>query len=185
MYNDVLAKAEQKMQATADALGRDLAGIRTNRATPALVEHLKVDYADAQFPIRQVAGISASGATQLVIQPWDPTSIKSIEKSILKSDLGLTPRIDGNLIRLNIPPLSLERRQELIKITKRRAEEAKVSIRNERRDAADALKKLEKDGEISQDDQKRSMDRLQKLTDGFIDRAEKALEAKEKELLEV
>jgi ribosome recycling factor len=185
MYNEVLTQAELKMQATADALGRDLAGIRTNRASPALVEHIKVDYAEAQFPIRQLAGISAAGAAQLVIQPWDPTSMKAIEKAILKSDLGLTPRIDGNLLRLNIPPLSQERRQELIKVTKRRVEEAKVSIRNERRDAAEVLKKLEKDGDISQDEHKRAMDRLQMLTDSFIDKTEKAREAKEQELLEV
>jgi ribosome recycling factor len=185
MNNDVLFQAEAKMQASADALGRDLSGIRTNRASPALVEHLKVEYAEAQFPIRQVAGISAAGPTQLVIQPWDPNSIKSMEKAILKSDLGLTPRIDGNLIRLNIPPLSQERRQELIKVTKRRVEEAKVAIRNIRRDAAEDLKKLEKDGDISQDEHKRSMDKLQMLTDGFIIKTDKAREAKEKELLEV
>lgn len=173
------------MQASADALTRELAAIRTNRATPALVEHIKVDYADVPTPLKHIAGISAAGATQLIIQPWDPSSTKNVEKAILKSNLGLTPSIDGNLIRLNIPPLSQERRQELIKVVRRRVEEGKITMRNMRRDSAEALRQMEKDKEISQDEHKRAMDRLQLLTDSFISKADKAREQKEKELLEV
>lgn len=185
MTDEVLAEAEVKMKASDDALLRDLAGIRTSRAAPALIENVKVDYAGVATPLKHIAGISSSGASLLIVQPWDPTSIGVIGKAILKSNLGLTPNIDGNIIRLNIPPLTEERRQELIKIVRKRVEEAKVSIRNLRRDTAEDIKKLEKNKEISQDEQKRAMDRLQKLTDSFIDSTEQARQDKEKELLEV
>lgn len=185
MTDEVLAEAEAKMQASSDALLRELAAIRTSRAAPALIEHVKVDYAGSEMPLKHIAGISSSGASLLIVQPWDPTSIRSIEKAILKSNLGLTPNIDGNIIRLNVPPLSEERRQELIKLVRTRTEEGKVSIRNLRRDAADDIKRMEKDKEISQDEQKRAMDRLQRLTDSFIDIAEQTRQSKEKELLEI
>jgi ribosome recycling factor len=183
--DEVLAEAEVKMQASSDALLRELTAIRTSRASPALIEHVKVDYAGVDTPLKHIASISASGASLLIVQPWDPTSTRSIEKAILKSNLGLTPNIDGNSIRLNIPPLSEERRQELIKVVRRRVEEGKIAIRNLRRDTAEELKRLEKSKEISQDEQKRAMDRLQKLTDSFIDSAEQARQDKERELLEV
>jgi len=183
--DEVLAEAEVKMQASSDAMLRELAAIRTSRATPALIEYVKVDYVGAVTPLKHIASISSSGANLLIIQPWDPSSIRSIEKAILKSSLGLTPNIDGNIIRLNIPPLSEERRQELIKIVRRRVEEGKIAIRNLRRDTAEDLKRQEKNKEISQDEQKRAMDILQKLTDSFIDSAEQARQGKEKGLLEV
>jgi ribosome recycling factor len=185
VIEEVLSQTEVKMQASVNALARELATIRTNRATPALIEHIKVDYAGVPTPLKHIAGISSSGANLLTIQPWDLGSTKSIEKAILKSNLGLTPNIDGNLIRLNIPPLSQERRQELIKVVRRRVEEGKIAIRNLRRDTAEELKRLEKDKEISQDEHKRAMDMLQMLTDSFIDSAEQARLKKEQELLEV
>jgi ribosome recycling factor len=185
MSDEVLFDTEKKMESSIDALRQELATIRTGRATPALIEHVKVDYAGVPTPLRHIAGISASGANLLTIQPWDPLSLKSIEKAILKSNLGLTPSSDGNVIRLNIPPLSEERRQELIKIVRGRVEEGKIEIRNLRREAADELKQLEKNKEISQDEHKRAMDTLQKLTDSFIDGTEQARQAKEAELMEV
>jgi ribosome recycling factor len=185
MIEEILLTADQKMQATLEALKRDLSGIRTGRATPAMVEHVRVEYAETTMPINHIAGISTSGANLLIIQPWDPGSLKAIEKAILKSNLGLTPNNDGTVIRLTVPPLSNERRQELIKIVKARVEDSKVIIRNIRRDASDGLKNLEKDKKISQDDHKRAQEKLQKLTDSFINLADKAREDKEKELMEV
>jgi ribosome recycling factor len=185
MIDEVLTQAEAKMKASDDALTRELSTIRTSRATPALIENLKVEYAGSPMPLKHIAGISASGANLLVVQPWDPNAVGCVGKAILKSNLGLTPNIDGNIIRLNIPPLTEERRQELIKIVRRRVEDGKVTIRNIRRDTVDHLKKLEKDKEISQDDQKRAMDMLQKLTDSFIDIADQARQQKEKELAEI
>ena len=185
MIEDVLQKAEEQMQTSVDVLKQELASIRTGRATPALIEHLKVDYAGIPTPLRHIAGISASGASLLIVQPWDPTSITSIEKAFLKSNLGLTPSTDGNIIRLNIPPLSEERRQELIKVVRKRVEEGKIAIRNLRRDAADKLKKMERDKEISQDEHKRTLDKVQMLTDSFVDSAGKAGHDKETELMEV
>ena len=185
MIEDVLQKTEERMQTSVDVLKQELASIRTGRATPALIEHLKVDYAGVPTPLRHIAGISVSGASLLIVQPWDPTSIASIEKAFLKSNLGLTPSTDGNIIRLNIPPLSEERRQELIKVVRKRVEEGKIAIRNLRRDAADKLKKMERDKEISQDEHKRTLDKVQMLTDSFVDSAGKAGHDKETELMEV
>lgn len=185
MIEKILLTMDQKMQASVDALKRDLVGIRTGRATPAMVEHVKVEYADTIMPINHIAGISTSGANLLIIQPWDPGSLKAIEKAILKSNLGLTPSNDGVVIRLNVPPLSNERRQELIKIVKARVEECKIVIRNIRRDTAEEFKKLEKDKEISQDEHKRTQDKIQRLTDSFINLADDARQDKEKDLMEV
>ena len=185
MIEEVLFQAEQKMEASVEALKRELASIRTGRASPVLVDHLKVEYGGTVMPLKHIAGISASGASLLIIQPWDPTSVSAIEKAILKSSLGLTPNIDGSTIRLNIPPLTEERRQELIKMVKKRIEEGKVEIRNIRRDAIDELKKLEKDKEISQDDHKRAAGKVQMLTDSFTAITEKAGQDKEAELMEV
>ena len=185
MIEETLLNTEEKMLASVDALKRELASIRTGRATPGLVEHIKVDYAGVPTPLRHIAGISASGASLLVIQPWDPGSIQSIEKAILKSNLGLTPSTDGNTIRLNIPPLSEERRLELTKIVRRMVEEDKIVIRNLRHEALDKLRKLERDKEISEDEHKRAVNKLQMLTDSFIDRADEAGRDKETELMEV
>ncbi len=185
MDSRILWDTEEKMQKSIELLRRELASIRTGRATPTLIEHIKVEYAGVPTPLNQLAGISAPGARLLVIQPWDRSSIHSIEKAILKSDLGLTPVNDGNVIRLNIPQLTEERRQELVKIVRKRVEEKKVVIRNLRREAMDELKGLEKNKEISQDEHKRAQTQLQKLTDSFIADTEQIGQDKEAELMEV
>ncbi len=185
MIDHVLPRTEEKMKTSVGVLKRELATIRTGHATPALVEHIKVEYAGVAVPLNQIAGVSAPAARLLVIQPWDRSSIHSIEKAILKSDLGLNPVNDGIVIRLNIPELTEERRQELTKIVRRRVEEGRVAIRNLRREAMNELKGLEKDEGISQDEHKRTLDQLQKLTDSFIANIEKIGRDKEEELLEV
>ncbi|MFA5316568.1 MAG: ribosome recycling factor [Dehalococcoidales bacterium] len=185
MTDQILLKAKDKMNRSAEALRIELASIRTGRAAPGLVEHIKVDYAGVPTPLRSLAAVATPDARMLVIQPWDKSTIGSIEKAILKSDLGLTPSSDGNVIRINIPPLSEERRQELIKLVHRRVEERKVILRNLRRDAMDELKTLEKDKTISQDEQRRALEQLQKITDGAIHLTELIGEEKETELKEV
>ena len=185
MASQTLQNIEEKMQASIEVLKRELASIRTGHATPTLIEHIKVEYAGVPTPLNQIAGISAPGASLLVIQPWDQGCIHSIEKAILKSDLGLTPTSDGRVIRLNIPPVTEERRQELIRIVRKRVEERKVAIRNLRHEAMDELKGLEKNKDISQDELKRALDQLQKLTDGFVANADQIGRDKEAELIEV
>jgi len=185
MVSSSLQNTEAKMRASVEGLKWELATIRTGHATPALVEHLKVEYAGALTPLNQIAGISAPEARLLVIQPWDRASIPSIEKAILKSDLGLNPTIAGNIIRLVLPPLSVERRQELTKMVRKRVEERKIVIRNLRRDAMGELKELEKNKDISQDAHKRALDQLQRLTDKFIADIEQIARDKEAELMEV
>jgi len=185
MVSSTLWNIEEKMQASVEGLKSELATIRTGHATPALIEHMKVEYAGVPTPLNQIAGISAPGARLLVIQPWDRGSIPSIEKAILRSDLGLNPTTDGNVIRLNLPPLSEERRQELTKMVRRRVEERKIVIRNLRHDAMGGLKGLEKNKDISQDEHKRALDQLQKLTDSFIADIEQIARDKEAELMEV
>jgi ribosome recycling factor len=185
MSSSALRNTEEKMRASVEGLKRDLATIRTGHATPALVEHLKVDYAGALLPLNQIAGISAPEARLLVIQPWDRASIPSIEKAILKSDLGLNPTIAGNVIRLVIPPLSVERRQELTKVVRKRVEERKIMIRNLRRDGMSELKGLEQNKAISQDEHRRALDQLQRLTDRFIADIDHIARDKEAELMEV
>ncbi|MFH1003448.1 MAG: ribosome recycling factor [Chloroflexota bacterium] len=185
MINEILQKTEEKMKASAEILKKDLATIRTGHAAPSLVEHIKVDYAGVPTALNQLAGISAPGAKQLVIQPWDQSSVANIEKAILKSDLGLTPANDGRVIRLNIPPLTEERRQELIRVVRKRVEDKKIVIRNLRREAMDELRKAEKDKVISQDDQKRALERLQKITDSFVADTDQIGRDKEAELTEV
>jgi ribosome recycling factor len=185
MVSRILWNTEQKMRTSIEVLKKELATIRTGHATPALIEHIKVEYADVPTPLNQLASISAPGARLLVIQPWDKSSIRSIEKAILTSDLGLNPTSDGSAIRINIPPLSEERRQELIKVARGRTEKEKVVIRNFRREAMEELKGLEKTKDISQDELKRALDQLQKLTDNFIASAEQAGRDKEAELTEV
>jgi len=185
MVNPILWNIEERMKASAEGLKIELATIRTGHATPALIEHIKVDYAGVPTPLNQIAAISAPGARLLVIQPWDRGSISSIEKAILKSDLGLNPTSNGNIIRLNLPPLSEERRQELTRVVRKRVEERKIMIRNLRRDAMGELKGLEKNKEISQDEYKRALEQLQKLTDRFIADIEQIARYKEVELMEV
>ena len=185
MVSEALQGIERKMQASVRVFKEELATIRTGHATPALVEHVKVEYAGVPTPLYQLAGISAPEAGLLVIQPWDKSSIGSIEKAILKSELGLNPANDGNIIRISIPPLSDERRQELIKVVHRRVEERRVVVRNLRHEAMNELKSLEKDKEISQDEHRRAQEQLQKITDRFISDIEKIGRDKEKELMEV
>ena len=185
MSEQPLHNIEQKMRKSVEALQKELASIRTGHATPALVEHLKVEYGGVPLPLNQLANISAPEARLLVIQPWDRGSIRSIEKALLQSDLGLNPANDGNLIRLSIPPLTEERRRELIKLVHRRVEERKVAVRNLRREALEELRKLEKNKDISQDEDKRAQEQLQKLTDNFIAAAEQLGQDKERELTEV
>jgi len=185
MVSHILWSTEEKMRASIEVLKKELATIRTGHATPALIEHIKVEYAGVFTPLNQIAGISAPQARLLVIQPWDRSSIRSIEKAILKSDLGLNPASDGNVIRLTIPPLSEERRQELIRIVRKRVEDRRIVIRNLRHEAMNELKGLERNKDISQDEHKRALDQLQKLTDSFIADTEQIGRDKEAELMEV
>ncbi len=185
MASQTLRNIEERMRKTVEGLKKELAIIRTGRATPTLVEHIKVEYAGFPTPLNQVAGISAPEARLLVIQPWDKGSIKSIEKAILTSELGLTPVSDGNVVRINIPLLSEERREELVKVVRKRVEERRVVIRNLRREAMEELRELEKNKDISQDEHKRVLNQLQKLTDSFIVDTEQIGRDKEAELIEV
>lgn len=185
MIDEVLSLASNKMEKTIEAVKKELATIRTGRATPALIENIKVDYYGTPTPLKQIATITAPEARLLVIQPWDNGTLSSISKAILKSDLGLNPTSDKNIIRLTIPLLSEERRKELVKAVHKRTEDGRVALRNVRRDAMEELRTLERDKEISQDEQKRAQDRLQELTDSFIARVGKVAEEKEAELLEI
>jgi len=185
MVSEILQGIEGKMQASVRVFREDLATVRTGHATPALVEHIKVEYAGVPTPLNQIAGISVPGARLLVIQPWDRGSLQSIEKAILKSDLGLNPSSDGNVIRINIPPLTEERRQELIKVVRKRVEEGRIAIRNLRHEAMNKLKESEKNKDISQDEHKRTLNQLQKLTDSFIADSDRIGRDKEAVLMEV
>ena len=180
MVNDVFTRYEDRMKASTKAFQNELATIRTGHASPALVEHVRVDYAGSPMPLIQLAGISAPEAGLLIIHPWDKSSIHAIEKAILKSELGLNPSNDGNIIRLPIPPLSEERRNELIKVVHRRVEERKIAVRNLRHEALNTLKQMEKDKEISQDEHKRAQNQLQKITDFHTAEIDKFGQTKEK-----
>ncbi len=184
MADAALLEAESKMEKAIEALKRDLAGIRGSRASPGLLQHVKVDYFGASTPINQLANVSVPEPKLLVIQPWDKTTLGAIEKAILKSDLGLTPANDGNVVRLPIPPLSQERRKELARMVSRRVEESRIALRNIRRDVLESLRQMEKNKELSQDELARSQNHLQKLTDGYISQASRIGEVKEGELLE-
>ena len=185
MVSDALQTVEEKMRASVGGSKKELATLRTGRATPALVEHIKVEYAGVPTPLNQIAGISVPEARLLIIQPWDKSSLHGIEKAILMSDLGLNPSSDGNVIRISIPQLSEERRQELIKVVRKRVEERKVAVRNLRHEVVNELKDLEKNKEISQDEHKRALNQLQKLTDAFIADIDQVGQDKEVELMEV
>lgn len=176
--------AEERMEKALAALKRDLATLRAGRASPALLERVSADYYGTPTPINQLGSITTPDSRTLVIQPWDKSALSAIEKAILKSELGLNPASDGTVIRIVIPPLTEERRKELAKETKKFGEEAKVAIRNIRRDANDDIKKKEK-GEISEDESRRHQDDIQKLTDRYVAEVDKILAAKEKEIMEV
>ncbi len=181
----VIGECERKMSRAVEYLKQDFGVIRTGRASPSLLDKVQVEAWGSQQPVNAVATISAPEPRLLVIQPWDRGLIGSIEKAILKSDLGLNPNNDGSVIRLAIPQLTEERRQELAKQVRKRAEEAKVAIRNIRRDADSELKKLEKNGQLSQDEARRATDRVQKLTDGTVKQVDETADRKEREVKEV
>ena len=176
--------AEGRMQGAIDTLVREFAGVRTGRASTALVEGIRVDYYNTPTPISQVASLSVPDPRTLLIQPWDASLVSKIEKAIQKSDLGLTPANDGKLIRLSLPPLNEERRKQLARAVGKLAEEARVAVRNIRREAKDKLRALARDKKISEDDEKRGEAELQKLTDRFIQRIDELLGKKEQEILE-
>ena len=182
---DILARAEAKMKSSVDVLRKELASIRTGRASPGLVEGLHVEYYGAETPLKQLANISAPETRTIVIQPYDRTAMSSIEKAILKSDLGLTPNNDGQNIRLTIPTLTEERRKDLVKVVRKQLEEGRVAIRNVRREAVDHLKEMEKVKTLSADDDKRAQERLQRLTDTYIKQIDEIGHAKETEVMEV
>lgn len=185
MAEDLFGDAEHRMQGAIEALQRELNSIRTGRASPTLIERLPVEYYGNPTPLQNMAAIHATDARTLTIQPWDRKVLNDIEKAIQKSDLGLNPNNDGQVIRINIPPLTEDRRKDLVKVVHKKADEAKVAVRNIRRDAHDHMRDQEKKKELSADDLKRGTDRLQKLTDKYIAEVDKASQAKEQEILSV
>ena len=185
MIKDILLDAEEKMQKSIEFLTKDLSTLRAGRANPAMVEKIMVDYYGEATPINQLGNITIPEARLLVIQPWDKSIIPAIEKAIFKSDLGVTPSNDGNVIRIAIPQLTEERRKELVKVVKKKGEETKVAIRNIRRESNDMLKMSEKEKLISEDENKKGMDEIQKFTDKYVKNVDGILQAKEKEILEV
>lgn len=185
MIDMIKQEAEEKMQKSIEALRRDFATIRTGKANPSLLDKVTVDYYGTPTPINQLANVSAPEARMLVVQPWDKSVVPNVEKAILKSDLGLNPSSDGTVIRLVLPQLTQEGRKELVKKVKKKAEEAKVAIRNIRRDANESLKTCEKNKEISEDETKNAQDDIQKLTDKYIAELDSVLDNKEKEIMEV
>ncbi len=185
MTEDIYADSEEKMDKAIAAFQRELSTLRAGRASPSLLDRIEVDYYGVSTPLNQLAGVSAPEPRLLVVQPWDKQAMPEIEKAIMKSDLGLTPSNDGNVIRLTIPELTEERRKELVKYVRKKAEESRVSVRNIRREANDEIKKLEKESEISEDESRRSQDSIQELTNQKIEEIDKLLAAKEKEMMEV
>jgi len=185
MIKETITETDQRMKSTIQALEEDLSAIRTGRASPALVEHLAVDYYGAPTPLMQLASISVPEPRVLMIRPFDPSTLKTIEKAILASELGLTPNNDGKVIRLNLPVLTEQRRKELVKMVHARLEEARVSARNIRRDVMKDLKEFEKEKLISEDDLKHGEEELQKLTEKIIESIDAVGIKKEKEIMEV
>lgn len=185
MIEDVFNDAKGHMQKTLDAMRRELATLRTGRASPALLEHIRVDYYGTPTPLVQLASTSVPEPRMLVVKPFDKNSTKDIERAILKSDLGLVPNSDGTLIRIPIPPLTEERRRDLVKVARKDGEEGRVAIRNIRREAKEMIEELEEEGEVSEDDSRRAQERLQQLTDEMIAQLDRVLAAKEKEIMEV
>ncbi|WP_175989039.1 ribosome recycling factor [Bacillus sp. Marseille-Q1617] len=185
MPNTIIANANERMNKAIQTFSRELASIRAGRANASLLDKITVDYYGAPTPVNQLAGISIPEARMLVIQPYDKSALGDIEKAILKSDLGITPTSDGNILRIVIPALTEERRKDLVKLVKKEAEDAKVAIRNIRRDANDDLKKKEKNGDITEDDLRGFSDDVQKATDESIAKIDSISKDKEKEILEV
>ncbi len=185
MITDVIADARVHMQKAVDATRHEFAALRTGRASPALLEQIRVDYYGVPTPIPQLATVTVPEPRLLVIHPWDKKMVKEVEKAILKSELGLVPSSDGVYVRVPIPPLTEERRKELVKVAHKHAEEGRVAIRNIRREAKEMIEQLEEDGDISEDDAKRGLEELQKLTDKIIAEIDALLAAKDKDIMEV
>jgi len=185
MLNDIYTDTQERMDKALESLDRDYRKLRTGRASVSLVDSIRIDYYGTSTPLNQLATLTIPDPRTIMIQPWDTSVIGEIEKAILKSDLGLTPMNDGKVIRINIPPLTTERRRELVKVVKKMAEETKVAVRNIRRDANDMIKDLKKEKEISEDDQFRAQEETQRITDDLIKRIDAVYSTKEKEILEI
>lgn len=185
MEQELRKKTSDRMSGAMEALKKEFSSVRTGRASLALLDGIAIDYYGTMTPLQQLASLSVPESRQIAIQPWEQKLIPEIEKAIMKSDLGLTPMNDGKTIRLNIPVLTEERRKQLVKIVKKKAEESKIAVRNIRRDANEELKKLEKENHISEDEVKKSQEEIQKITDSFVRKVDELLEHKEKEIMEV
>jgi len=185
MLSELYQDTETKMDKTLESLGKELATIRTGRASLSILDGISLEYYGSQSPLNQVATLSVPESRLIVIQPWDPSVIKDIEKAIMRSDLGLTPNNDGKVIRIPIPPLTEERRMQLVKLVKKHGEEAKIAMRNIRRDAISDAKEFEKEKVISEDELHRAHDEIQKITDRLIVKVDELIEKKEKEILEI
>lgn len=185
MTKQIIKDAEERMKKSLEVFRHDLAGMKAGRATPALLDKLRVEAYGSPVPINNVANVEVPDSRTLVIKPWDRSMIKAIEKAILTSDLGLNPNNDGIVIRLTIPPMTEDRRKEMVKVIHKRTEEERVAIRNVRRDANDQIKKAEKEKSISEDESKRAQDEVQKLTDKYVKEADHVMSLKEKEIMEV
>lgn len=185
MSKQIQDDAKGRMDKAIDSLGRELAKLRAGRANPAILDRVTVDYYGAQTPLNQIGSVTVPEARLLLITPYDKTAVGNIEKAILKSDLGITPSSDGQVIRIVIPPLTEERRKELVKVVSKTAEESKVAVRNIRRDANDDLKKQQKDGEMTEDELRGATEQVQKLTDSYISKIDERAKEKEQEIMEV
>jgi ribosome recycling factor len=185
VVTEVISETDARMKRSLEALQRELNSVRTGRATPALVENLTIEYYGVPTPLNQIAGITVPEARMLMIQPWDKQSLKDVEKGILRSDLGLVPNNDGTVIRINIPTLTEERRRELVRLVGRKLEDGHVSVRNIRRDSLEQLRSMERDKELSQDENRRAQDQLQRVTDSYIGQMDEMREAKNVEVMEV
>ena len=182
---DVLAEVSRKMDRSVEALRHELGSLRTGRATPSLVENMLIDYYGSPTPLKQIASISTPDPQAILVQPWDKQSLRDIERGLIKSDMGFNPSNDGNNITVPIPPLNTQRRQELVKLLKQKIEDGKVSVRNVRRDGLETLRKMERDKSISQDQNRRAQDQLQKTTDGHTKTINDVGVAKEAEIMQV
>lgn len=185
MMQEFKKKANEKMAHAVEVFKKDLSTFRTGRASLSIFDNIRIDYYGSLLPLNQVATLGIPESRTITIQPWEQRMIGEIEKAIMKSDLGLTPINDGKTIKINIPPLTEERRKQLVKVVRKRAEEARVAVRNIRRDIIEEIKRAEKDKKLSEDDSRRAQDEIQKLTNSFIEKIDQILEQKEKEIMEV
>jgi len=185
MLKDIYKDAESRMQKAVEAINRELTGVRTGKASPKMLDGIKVEYYGTPTPLIQLASISTPDPKTIIIQPWEQTVIPEIIKALQKADLGLNPMTEGNLVRLPIPPLNEERRQEMVRLVKKLAEDGKIAIRNIRRDTNDKLKKAEKDSDITEDDLKIAQKQIQDYTDKYIDKISEMVDSKEKEVMEI